>query len=85
MKSGLQVESLVGRILPGESPGGTYLGDLGSPVLTDKPGGTGDAIQVLSSKSAANLGANSKRRIKQVGARHPDGSFGGLSPATLGR
>jgi len=48
-----RVESLDGRILPGASSGGTYLGDLGNPVLTSKPSVVGDAIQVLSSKPDA--------------------------------
>jgi len=59
-----RVESQDRRILPGASSGGTYLGDLGNPVLTDLPGGSGDGIQVLSSKWATSSGTKSKSRIK---------------------
>lgn len=64
-----RVESLDGRILPGASSGGTYLGDLGNPVLTDKPGASGDGIQVLSSKWLTTPGTNAKRGIKLFGSK----------------
>jgi hypothetical protein len=64
-----RVESRDGFILPGASSGGTYLGDLGNPVLSDKPGGAGNGVQVLSSKWATNSGSSTKGRIKLLGSR----------------
>jgi hypothetical protein len=65
----LRVESVDGRILPGASSGGTYLGDLGNPVVTDKPGGAGNGIQVLSSKWVINAGTNAKGGIRLFGSK----------------
>jgi hypothetical protein len=65
----LPLETLEGRILPGASSGGTYLGDLGNPVLTYRPDRAGDGIQVLSSKSATCPGSNMIGRMKRFGSK----------------
>ena len=80
-----RVESLDGRILPGASSGGTYLGDLGNPVLTDKPGTSGDGIQVLSSKWTTHPGTNAKRGIKLFGCKPtPRGGLNPMDPVEPG-
>jgi hypothetical protein len=65
----LPVESFDGHTPPGASWGGTYLGDLGNPVLTHKPGAAGDGIQVLSSKWVTSPGRNAKRGIKPFASK----------------
>jgi hypothetical protein len=80
-----RVESLDGRILPGASSGGTYLGDLGHPVLTSRPGIAGDGIQVLSSKPG-NVGEGIQFFGSKPGGRGEGiqvvGSKGAANPGT---